>query len=409
MMFLLQLMLIVVIFLQLLSRVFKISCVCVSCNFVLFLMAVVFLNSCKKHVSVPVNDSPENFSEIFAQFWQKMNVNYVFWDKDNTDWDVMYKVYKPKFDELEVTDKDKAKAISYFREMTNDLIDHHFSITFNEAPIAGSVINPGLERKARSSDYRARYDYSDVVQRYLDDGFLSEKGNISLNGLPIRVIAGTINGNQLYFNCNFFALKESYYSADGAQIRKVLDYFFSEIGKNQFKFKGVILDLRNNFGGNLDDLSFFAGKLINRDALFGYSRSKIGTGKFDYSPWLEARLRRDLDFHLDVPIVILGDNYTASLSEIMIIALKSEKNVFIGEQTFGATGPLSDSEIFNSGSFQIGKFLTVQTSAVEFKGIDDFFYEGVGITPDVISKFNLSKLSEGKDLQLELAISHLDK
>lgn len=81
--------------------------------------------------------------------------------------------------------------------------------------------------------------------------------------------------------------------------------------------------------------------------------------------------------------------------------------MFIGEQTYGATGPLTDPAIFNSGSFNIGSFLSVETSSVEFKGLNGLSYEGIGITPDIDSPFNYKNLSIGKDSQLELAINNI--
>nr|WP_121269744.1 S41 family peptidase [Pedobacter schmidteae] len=392
---------------KLLDRISKVDFVC-FCKTLFFVLAIGLLfNSCKKETVIDLDSQPKSLSDIFAHFWLEMNERYLFWDKETTNWDSVYKIYKPKFDELGNNDEDKTKALSYFEDLTGKLIDHHFSITFNEAPLSGTVINPALSRKVSQEAYRSRYSYNSVVQTYLDKGFFSGVGNISQNGVPIRATTGTIGGDIRYFHCNFFALKRSYFSEGHNQIKQILNSFFSAI-RDRAKPKGVILDLRDNSGGDLGDLNFLAGKLINRDVLFGYSRSKMGTGKLNYLPWLEARLKHDRDFQLDVPIILLGDNYTASLSEIMILALRSKTNVFIGEQTFGATGLLSDPDIFNSGSFQVGTFLTVTTSAVEFKGANGVFYEGVGLTPDIFSQFNFEQLSKGKDIQLELAIHHIN-
>ena len=62
---------------------------------------VLFLSSCRKdlkNVETPENYIGGSFSEVFDAFWNGMNNNYVFWDIDTTNWDNMYKIYKPIFD-----------------------------------------------------------------------------------------------------------------------------------------------------------------------------------------------------------------------------------------------------------------------------------------------------------------------
>ncbi|WP_442588093.1 S41 family peptidase [Pedobacter sp. AW31-3R] len=377
------------------------------CRNILIILVSILALSCKKQAPVNLDENPDNFSKIFVQFWDKMNNQYVYWDKDNTDWDAIYKQYKPLFDNLSNSNSDKLKAVTYFREITSNLIDNHFRIRFNEPVIASFTINPATDRKSKTSNFHSRFNYDDVVKTYLDNGYLSGDGTAVIENTVIKATSGTINNNLLYFHCNLFALKQSYESNDGNKVKQILDYFFAQLKRTSNPIKGIILDLRNNTGGNIIDLNFFAGKLAPKDITFGYTRSKSGLGKLDYLPWLEARLKHDTDYSVNVPIILLGDNFSASLSEITIIALRNNKNILIGEQTYGATGPLSDTEIFNSGSFSIGNFMEVTTSTTEFKGLNDTFYENVGIKPDIVSPFNLRELLIGKDPQLELAISQI--
>ncbi|WP_316822478.1 S41 family peptidase [Pedobacter gandavensis] len=369
----------------------------------LFLLILSFSLSCKKSSSIDYNENPDNFQKIFLQFWDKMNNQYVFWDKEQTDWDLVYKEYKPLFEKLGNSEADKQKAADYFKQMTANLIDNHYSITFNEGVLKGLVLNPAYDRKSKEKDFHQKYNYDAVVRSYLDEGYLTGKGEITESGIPINLTSGTINKNLLYFHCNFFGLKASY-DSKGGKAKEILNYFFSQLKASSIPIKGIILDLRGNTGGNIVDLNFFAGKLVNQDRTFGYTRGKTGLGKLNYLPWQESKLKHDTDYQVQVPIILLADSFSASLSEIMMLALKSDQNLIIGEQTFGATGPISNAEIFNSGPFDIGSFLSVKTSAVEFKGIDGKFYENVGISPDIMVPFNLSNLAAGKDNQLELAI-----
>lgn len=376
---------------------------------VLVFLTCLILPSCKKNPSNLTIENPSNFHDIFKQFWSKMNDRYVYWDKENTNWDGIYSHYAPLFDKLTNSDADVRQSLAYFKQMTAELVDSHFKIIFKNHLLIDSTINPAISRKMNKDTFHSPYQYNEIVQHYLDEGFLSEKGNIVNNGALISATSGTINGNLLYFHCNFFSLKQSWEANDNNKVNQILSYFFAKIKKEGSSIKGIIIDLRNNTGGNLQDLNFLAGKLVNTDVVFGYSRSKNGLGKMSYLPWLEAKIKHDPTYNVTVPIVLLGDAFSASLSETLIVALKTKKNCsFIGEQTYGATGPISDPLIFNSGSFDVGDFMSVETSSVEFKGLDGSFYESKGITPDINLPFNLRKLSQGIDEQLEAAIKRLN-
>jgi hypothetical protein len=103
-----------------------------------------------------------DFSRIFEDFWNGMNRNYVYWDREPTAlwdstladlpaetrefvlahpasfWDMMYDYYKPKFDELGVFadtfSPGFAEAVKQaqtnFALMTSGLVDGHFRVYF---------------------------------------------------------------------------------------------------------------------------------------------------------------------------------------------------------------------------------------------------------------------------------------
>jgi carboxyl-terminal processing protease len=94
------------------------------------------------------------------------------------------------------------------------------------------------------------------------------------------------------------------------------------------------------------------------------------------------------------------------MSETVIMAIMSLPNgVFVGETTWGATGPITDEDVYDAGQFGIVNFLSVQTSSCKFKYLDGKIYEGKGISPDVYIPYNAMAIGSGKDTQLEKAIS----
>ena len=378
-------------------------------NGLLILLAILTL-SCRKEfptVNDPVNNTYANdFKGIFEIFWNGMNNNYIFWDTDPTDWDEVYRHYQPLFAQLDMrNEQDVITAHRYFQEMTSTLMDCHFSLTF-DSRFDLPMINPAWERIKNSPNYHspiARNSYfASVFNNYCDSENLVMGTE---NGL--MAVSATIERNILYLYLSEFRLTEVYLGNDINQIRQVMNNF-SNLLKNTSGIKGVILDLRDNNGGYLSDLNLLMGQMIDSRLDIGYTRCKTGDGRLDYSPWIPAYISPLSGAKkVTAPIVVLANMFSASMAEMTTIAVKSLPNgYFVGEQTWGAQGPLIDvSAKFNSGIFECKPFFKdVITSSHALKDKNGKQYENIGLTPDIEVKHNQSALNAGKDTQLEKAI-----
>lgn len=379
----------------------------------IILLCLFICFSCKKVVFPINNHIPQNFNDVFEQFWNKMNVNYVYWDVDTTNWNAMYLKYKPLFAKLDLNNTaDIKKSVAYFKTMTKTIIDGHYYISFTKNAVIDSFVYPAYDKKMNMSGFHSPYAFYKVDTGYLDVNYqLGTDQTYSYGGQPLTVLYGTIQHNILFFSCNYFSLSKAYYSTTANKIQPVLNSFFNELNSFNTNIKGLIIDVRSNYGGDLNDLHFLIGRLIDKPLLFGYTQYKIGNGKFDYSSWLAAYIHPQKNAkHLNIPVIVLADNVSASLAEATVMAIKAMPNsIFVGETTFGATGPIiSDNNLYNDGSFIVPNFMSVQTSSSKFKYIDGKIYEGKGLSPDFFVPFNLSALQNATDPQLEKAI-HLLK
>src|SRR5215831_16576708 len=90
------------------------------------------LYSCKREITKPEllsNYEENNFSEIFKSYWGGINTHYLFWDKDQTNWDSIYRAYKPKFDSLDMrnySDTVLNQCFQYMVDMTKNLQDGQY-------------------------------------------------------------------------------------------------------------------------------------------------------------------------------------------------------------------------------------------------------------------------------------------
>lgn len=357
----------------------------------------------------PINiDQPKNFEEVFELFWNGMNKNYVYWDMDSTDWDAMYLLYKYRFRQLDLNNPiDICKSVEYFKEMTKGIIDGHFSIKFINVYIENLTINPLLERRQRTENLRYPYSFLLYDTTYLDSGFKLGYDYANSNyGSPLISVCGTIENEIVYFSCNFFALTKSYESNATCGVKETLQYFFETLENIPPNIKGIIIDVRGNPGGDLVDLNFLLGRFIDKQLHIGFCQYKSNYGRLDFTPWIKAYVNHCPDSHeIRLPIVVLADKFSASLSESIVMAVRSMPNgIFIGENTWGATGPIIDNKIYSSGSFIIKEFMHVQTSSCKFKYLDNQIFESVGIIPDIYVQFTPLILTNGQDLQLEKAI-----
>ena len=406
--------------------------------FIILVISVLSFSSCKKEIPT-VNQTGSalsgNFSQVFDDFWNDMNNNYVFWSIDTTNWDNMNKIYKPLFAKLNLYDStDETTAKGYFKSMVDGLTDSHYTL-FPD----GDIIQPAHDRKLKnpvfienlfgtapySPSADGKFYYTNLIDTlYLDS--LSAKiaidsTNSSGSGSDFMVVSGTINnGAILYLSFSSFNLV-SEYQGGIPKVKTVLDYFFSQL-KNT-SIKGLIIDVRGNGGGDLSDLNFLVGSLISSPIHFGYTRSKNGNGRLDYTPWADAIVTPTAGaVAFTKPIVVLADGESVSLSELTAMSLKTLPNTtIVGDTTWGANGPLTDNEVFNAGSFNFGKVSTdigtgianyygnAYTSSTMFKYIDNKIYEGKGFPPDYDIKVKLSDIflpnNFVNDPQLNKAIS----
>ncbi len=397
------------------------------------LILVGAFSSCKREIlsrELLSNYEANNYGEVFNVFWNGMNSNYLFWDEETIDWDSMYRAYKPKFDSLDMqpySDTTTNRCFQYMADMTKDLKDGQYALLFwsggniyFENNLYKNYISfiPKLFRTqaVRAALPDTLFDY--VIQNnYLknfDYGVYRDPNTME----PFQIITGTLKKgtkNVIYTSLNTFTIKESYnYDYSTRPTRPVIKNLFDNIRKSSCD--AVIIDLRNNRGGNMEDISFLAGQFTSKPVLFGYARYKSGNGRLDYTPQLPMTITPQAGANdFKKPIILLTDIYSSALCETVINAFKAlpETTVtVVGERTYGTAGYIMGDDITNGGSFQVGSFAAVRMSNTAVTDLNGKFNFS-GIVPDIEIKYNSSSikqmLTSGVDIQLEKAIQFINQ
>ena len=364
--------------------------------------------SCREElpqINAPDKYPKGNLSQEFDAFWNGMNNNYLFWDVDPTDWDGVYRTYKPLFAQLSSDEKDVEQAYAYYREMTARFVDSHYVLIPSDRTMASIV--PAASRVRKRPDFHLpipNAHYSGPVLR----SYLNQNSVVGLSPDSSAVlIAGKIkNTNILYFRIPSFSLKE-WYTARTGTAKAVIQYVFDEL--QQPDLRGIILDVRGNGGGQVVDLNFLVGRLTDKSYVYGANRMKSGMGRLDYLPWVEAAVYPPAGAKsFTKPVVVLADMHSVSMSEATVMAVKAlpgGNGRIVGERTWGAMAPIADNNVFNGGGFPLTTlFREVYMSSGMFRYKDGTMYEGVGFPPDVEANYDGQALQIGKDTQLEKAI-----
>jgi carboxyl-terminal processing protease len=151
---------------------------------------------------------------------------------------------------------------------------------------------------------------------------------------------------------------------------------------------GIILDLRGNGGGYLEEASKFLGHFLPKGEI---------TVKSEYQAFNSIDLTSEGRGELaSFPMVILIDQLTASAGEIIALALQEKGVPIVGMQSFGKGTIQSFTELKDGSSlkYTIGKRYSPNHSSIN----------GTGVLPDVEVEWDYEAYqTNGIDNQLEEA------
>lgn len=177
-------------------------------------------------------------------------------------------------------------------------------------------------------------------------------------------------------------------------------YEFEKIAVSQFDrayeelekqgMKGLIIDLRDNPGGDLEAVVDLADEFLPEGTIV-YTKDKNGKGQTFKS---DAAMK-------DIPLVILVNGNSASASEILTGSLKDHGvATIVGTTTFGK-GIVQSLFTLNDGT-------GVKITESEYYLPNDECIHGVGVEPDVKIELDIEKYrKDGSDNQKDKAIEIL--
>jgi len=404
----------------------------------------IILTSCRENSdTIPsffddnnVTDSISTFAEFFKDFWIAMNCNYPIWDYEaehGINWDNVFNEYYPKFQMLDniadgTNDREiRGKTVQMLDEILSPLHDGHFTVEIKYLDSTG-VAHDWYDYQPQKKRVSERNDYASIKQtniNYYYSGTAGSNQVIHFEKYSKEYEYAEFEDGILYLKIERFyaSIYETFLEQDD-KLRLMWYSWFNRVQElhKQKKLKGIIIDLRNNSGGNDKNYQYVIGALqapdVNNEVRVGYTRRKVGVGRNDFSPLTPMLYPVYNDEHAiikDEHIVVLSNCWTSSCAEICCEGAKKMSNArIIGTQTWGCLSPFVDKyektyagEVSRETNTRFPIKLRIPSAAyfTENKKI----IEGIGIIPDIPVELDVDEYERtgGRDTQLERALDYI--
>jgi hypothetical protein len=280
---------------------------------------------------------------LFDEVWHQTDLTYSMFTLKGVNWDSVRAVYRPRA----IAASNDAALAQTLAAMLMTLRDRHVSFTAggSSGPIAFHATGDGAP---------SGFDAALIDRTYLRD--------TSRSSAHVRVgmVASTVG----YIRIPSF-------SGDGWAGE--IDAALESLGAVPY----LIVDVRNNLGGDYELALDVAGRFADRSRPFGYVKTRNGAGHDDFADRVTevVKPRGPAQFHGTV--LLLTNRRAYSSAENFTLAMRELPNVLtIGDTTGGSSGKPVARELANGWTYQLSTW-------VEY-ALDGTPIEDRGVAPSIV-------------------------
>jgi len=327
------------------------------------LISLISLTSCINEEEFA--DTPQG---NFEALWKIIDEHYCFLDykqqEYGLDWQKEHDKYARRINDG-MTD---TQLFEVFANMLSELRDGHVNLT-------------AAHDMARYWQWYESYpaNYNDSLERiYM--------------GTDYRIAAG-MKYKILDDNIGYIRYESFNTGVGSGNLTEVLSYFML--------CRGLIIDVRNNGGGDLTNVEKIASRFTNEKVLVGYIQHKTGPGHSDFSSMEPRYLEPAASLRWQKPVVVITNRYVFSAANEFAMYMKALPQVrIVGDVTGGGAGMPFSSSLPNGWvvRFSAVPLYDAQGRSTEF-----------GVIPDTYVAIHDEHLKRGKDTIIEVARQLLSK
>jgi C-terminal processing protease CtpA/Prc len=335
----------------------------------LVVLALIF-TSCKKLV---LGDEPQNNpNAVFETLWTDFDEHYSLFEVRGTNWNSLKKVYQSQ---VNITTS-KTLLWSVLSNLIENLDDSH-TVLYDENDSKFYI--SGYKYNEQS---KLEFDKSLVISNYLDyhKEIATEK----------KLSYGKVKNKDIGY---------IYLGAEAGENPNKIDEIIDTL-KNH---KAIILDMRQNIGGDDKYGKRIAGVFADNEKLVFTSQTRNGKGHNDFDSPTKYYSKKQGDEQFLKPVIVLTDRRTISAGEVTLLYLKTYNQVIqIGDTTAGDFSDVSNRKFLPNGwsyQYSIKKYLLPNGKSLD----------GIGHIPDVYVKNTQADMVAKNDKVIEKAIDYLWK
>lgn len=310
----------------------------------------------------PANNPVENFDLL----WKTVDEKYSFFAFKNIDWDDAYRRYRPQVTD----DMSEEELFELMADMLFELRDGHVNLT------SDFDVSRNWDW---FQDYPANFDETILERNYL--------------GRDFRIVSPFITKE--IRNVGYIRYASFLNIIDTDNLDRLIDGYR--------KLNGIIIDVRDNGGGALQNAEIIAMRLAERtsdeeEITVGHIRYKNGPAHDDFTRTFPLKLPEHKSF--DKPVIVLTNRSVYSAANAFASYMATLSNVtLVGDVTGGGGGAPYSGELLNGWKF---RFSANQLMNPEKEPIEN------GIVPDVKVAISLEDEAAGRDTILEAALDLLN-
>ncbi len=327
---------------------------------------------------IPTRDPERNFELL----WRTFHDAYPFFNLRKVDWNKQYETYRPR-----VTKRTSAEELFHiFCAMLKPLNDGHVEL---EAKI-------GRQTRSFTAEKKPRF-HREFTPRQIEKLFATSASTLRRHGFatPRRTAAWMLH----YCRSAEFAYLRIL-ELEGVR-KRTLTVALDEIARDFDSLKGIIIDIRDNPGGEDDIAIAIVNRFCDRRRVAFRRQIKIGPGETDFTPLRAWHLEPQGVRQFTGPIVLLTCDAVFSGAEAFALAIRNLPYVTIlGDHTNGIFSYQLEKKLPNGWRYWLSDQMYFSPDMV--------CYEGRGIPPDIKLLNNKADLRKGIDPLIVRAIRLLN-
>ena len=299
--------------------------------------------------------------------WTILDEHYCFFEEKGIDWDEVHDRYLREAD----TVKTYRQLFDLCARMVNELRDGHVNLA--------SSFDVSYYRQWWT-DYPQDFNLRTLQQYYLDFDWHSSAG------MDYKILPSGIG--YIYYPSFSYAIGHG-------NLDNILNYFQ--------KCPALIIDVRDNGGGDMDNVHTLVGHFIDSEITGGYMRHKTGPAHDAFSPPYAVKYKSAGDAHTlwDKPVAVIANRSTFSAANDFVAVMKSLSGVVIAGARTGGGGGMPFTYDLPAG-------WTIRLSASplldsEYRDIE----EGIDPTPGWAWTSPEAELAAGRDAILDNTVQAL--